>query len=159
PMTEAQWLACEAPWKMLELLPSPTSERKLRLFSCACCRRVARLLTQEPGLCAVEVAELYADAQQTRKELDRAAEAVWPLCAPPTGPRPRYAVMRAHVAVAAAVTPDLSASRVLAAAATAVAAATGDREAMGIHSCCPLRGARTEEEVWGTARGQEFKSQ
>lgn len=41
-MTEAEWLACNDPTPMLEFLRSDrtTSERKLRLFAAACCRRV-----------------------------------------------------------------------------------------------------------------------
>jgi hypothetical protein len=144
---------------MLEFLHGNASERKLRLFSCACCRRIARLLTHEPGLRAVEVAEQYADARQTREELDQAAEAVWPLCDPPTGTRPRYAVIRAHVAAATAATPDLSVSRALAAAAAAVAAAASDRGSPRLHSCCPFQGAKTEEEAWVSVRSEEFKDQ
>jgi hypothetical protein len=38
-MTESEWLACEDPWPMLEFLRGRASERKLRLFTCACWRR------------------------------------------------------------------------------------------------------------------------
>ena len=37
-MTEAEWLACNDPTPMLEFLRDKASERKLRLFFCACCR-------------------------------------------------------------------------------------------------------------------------
>jgi hypothetical protein len=40
-MTEAEWLACDSAESMLELLRREEgSDRKYRLFACACCRRV-----------------------------------------------------------------------------------------------------------------------
>jgi hypothetical protein len=37
-MTEAEWLACEDPTPMLRFLTDTASNRKVRLFSCACAR-------------------------------------------------------------------------------------------------------------------------
>ncbi len=37
-MTEAEWLACDAPFPMIEFLGQQANERKRRLFGCACCR-------------------------------------------------------------------------------------------------------------------------
>ena len=37
-MTEAEWLVCTDPTLMLDVLGGKASERKLRLFVCACCR-------------------------------------------------------------------------------------------------------------------------
>jgi hypothetical protein len=67
-MTEAEWLACDDPGPMLDFLRGRPSERKLRLFACACCRRVWYLLRDKRSRRAVEVAEGYADGQATTEE-------------------------------------------------------------------------------------------
>jgi hypothetical protein len=69
-MTEADWMTCEDPIDMLLVPPgNSTSERKLRLFCVACCRRVWDHLS--PGnRAAVEVAERYADGLATLQELE-----------------------------------------------------------------------------------------
>jgi hypothetical protein len=67
-MTEAEWLVCADPTPMLEFLRGKASDRKLRLFACACCRSIWSLLTFQSGQRAVEVAELYADRAITDGE-------------------------------------------------------------------------------------------
>lgn len=59
-MTSAEWLACTDPAAMLDFLGNLPSDRKLRLFACACCRRVDHLLCSRT-LAGVEVAEAFAD--------------------------------------------------------------------------------------------------
>jgi hypothetical protein len=60
-MDEITWLNSADPLAMLDLLGNQASERKLRLFACACCRRVWDLLTEQQSRDAVEAAELYAE--------------------------------------------------------------------------------------------------
>ena len=63
-MTEAEWLTCEDPREMLEGgWAWPFSERKFRLFGCACCRRIWPLITAPESRKAVEVSEALADGR------------------------------------------------------------------------------------------------
>jgi hypothetical protein len=85
-MTEREWLRSDKPHAMLLHLRGRGSNRKLRLYACAVCRRFRNLLRDERSWRAVEVAEQYADgrtgyaalkaaqgpAQEAWRELDRA---------------------------------------------------------------------------------------
>ena len=73
-MNEAEWLACTDPKPMLELLYFKVRVRKLRLFACACCRRVWSLLHDERSQRVVEVAERYAGSFVPEVERSRARE-------------------------------------------------------------------------------------
>jgi hypothetical protein len=68
-MTEADWLAATDPRPMLKLLHDKAIDRKLRLFSCACCRRGWHLLGDKRSRQAIEVAEQYADGLVGEEEL------------------------------------------------------------------------------------------
>jgi hypothetical protein len=65
-MTEADWLAATDPAPMLTFLADRASERKLRLFGCACCRRVWRLLPAA-GRKAVQASEQHADGRASAR--------------------------------------------------------------------------------------------
>jgi hypothetical protein len=62
-MTESEWLASVDPAAMLESLKRThqDSERKLRLFACACCRAVLSRFTARGSREAIDQAERYAD--------------------------------------------------------------------------------------------------
>jgi hypothetical protein len=78
-VTEAEWLgtvdfdlyheACE--W----LLEEKKNHRKLRLWSCACCRRLADHLADKRSWDAVEVAERKADGLAGKDEVQKARKA------------------------------------------------------------------------------------
>jgi hypothetical protein len=80
-MTEAEWLACEDPLDLLLFIRQhrgmrrQTKQRKQRLFSAACCRRIWALISDPASRASVEVAERFADGLVTGEEL-RAAEGV-----------------------------------------------------------------------------------
>ena len=74
-MTEAEWLECEEPRRMLAFLHRQASYRKFRLFACACCRRRWHLMTSEQSRRAVEVAERYADDLADPEELEEVFQA------------------------------------------------------------------------------------
>jgi hypothetical protein len=74
-LTEAGWLACTELRQLLEQLGRKATQRKLRLFATACCRRIWHLLPDERSRAAVEVAEQFADKQATHKERQTAESA------------------------------------------------------------------------------------
>src|SRR5262245_51084465 len=73
-MTEAEWLACDEPLRMLTFVSASISLRKRRLFAVAGARRVWGLLGDARSRVAVETGERFADGAATPEELDVAAD-------------------------------------------------------------------------------------
>ena len=73
-MTEAEWNACTDPAPMLAFLQTSgtASERKLRLFACACCRRLAPRYLHEASKNALKSGEWYADGKVSRRTCEAA---------------------------------------------------------------------------------------
>ena len=65
---EAAWFSCTDPRPMCTLLRGKERGRKFRLFACACCRRVAHLLTDDRSHHALDVFERFLDGELTLKE-------------------------------------------------------------------------------------------
>ena len=62
PLSEHEWEACTYPGTLLPHLRK-ASARKLRLFVCACCRRIWNLLFDERSKCVIDAAEAWADGR------------------------------------------------------------------------------------------------
>ncbi len=73
-MTEEAWLSCADPWPLLEFQRGKVSDRKLRLFGCACGRRAWRLMSDRRSRAAVEFAERMAESEQPWQLRDRHLE-------------------------------------------------------------------------------------
>jgi hypothetical protein len=65
---EATWLAFQEPRPLLNYYHGKMSARKVRLFACACCRRVPHISANERWLRAIEVAERIADGRETEED-------------------------------------------------------------------------------------------
>jgi hypothetical protein len=74
-MTEAEWQTTIHPTLMLDLLRETGSDRKLRLFACACVRAGWHLLQDDRSREAVEIAERHADGLADGDELSRGCDA------------------------------------------------------------------------------------
>jgi hypothetical protein len=81
-MTEAEWLKCDDPLKMLMWLRTQgrvprfkSGRRKLRLFASACCRRLWDHLPNDACRRAVEINERHADGLAAKADLVAAWEA------------------------------------------------------------------------------------
>jgi hypothetical protein len=74
-MTEDEWLSSAAPEVMLQSQRDDITERQIRLFAVACCRRIWSLMADERSRKAVELAERFADGRANRRERKAAADA------------------------------------------------------------------------------------
>ena len=76
--TEQEWLKCNDPVQMIDLLEDAYSDRKLRLWGCASLRLVWSMLKEESFRDSVIFAEDFADCLASEGELEKArAEAQW----------------------------------------------------------------------------------
>src|SRR5437762_10816907 len=108
-MTEAEWLTCDDPSPMLELVSGAVSGRKLRLFGVACSRRAWGRL-DDLGRAAVELAEEYADGRAGSDAL-RAARSACRGCGGTAAwyaaaSRPAVAARNAALSALAGVAPE-----------------------------------------------------
>ena len=98
-MNEQEWMTSKDPMAMLAFVrtnagdesfgaiyptqpipdasPLLVSDRKLRLFACACCRQVWPLLTDVRSRAAVDIAEKYSDGLATGRALAAYRSAAW----------------------------------------------------------------------------------
>jgi hypothetical protein len=76
-MTEQEWLDCSDPQKMLEFLLGKASERKLRLFACACPKLIWERLGDVHRR-VVAIGERYADNAATPEEVEEARRLALP---------------------------------------------------------------------------------
>jgi hypothetical protein len=74
-ITEAEWLSFTQPITMLDLLRGNASDRNLRLFAVACCRRIWPHIADERSRTAVELAALDVDGLVNAQERVAAAQA------------------------------------------------------------------------------------
>ena len=73
-MTTEEWDACRNAQRLLEALRGKASDRKLRLFACACCRGDRPFLRSACARRATEFAERFADGFANRQGLVRSWE-------------------------------------------------------------------------------------
>src|SRR5262245_48126317 len=73
-MTEDEWLTATDLMPMLEFLRGKASDRKLRLFAVACCRRIWHLMRDGRNRNAVEHSERVADGMATQEMMIEALE-------------------------------------------------------------------------------------
>ncbi|OAI39928.1 hypothetical protein AYO40_05280 [Planctomycetaceae bacterium SCGC AG-212-D15] len=75
-MIEEAWLKSGDPDRMLGFLRGKASDRKLRLFSVACCRSIWDFVTDPDARRAVEVAESYADGTASVLDVEDVAAVI-----------------------------------------------------------------------------------
>src|SRR5688572_5749151 len=78
-MTEAEWRFSLSPISPLDWLffDTPAADRKLRLFSVACCRRAQHLLRNTTLLRLLDLSEAFAEGQVAEVTLRSAHREEW----------------------------------------------------------------------------------
>jgi hypothetical protein len=105
-MTEAEWVTSTDPAPMLQFLRGRASDRKLRLFAVACCRRVWHLIIDERSRRAIEAAEDGVDEDarlvRTTGAREEASMAVGEIARRVAGARTPAERVRVHMQTKAA---------------------------------------------------------
>ena len=99
-LSEEEWLGDRHPEAMLDFLSSPRNERKLRLFACACCRRIWHLLSDSRSRKAIETLEEFTDGRSATHELLNLRVAAHQASREYVGPTARLAAEAASAALA-----------------------------------------------------------
>ncbi len=74
-LTEAEWLSSDNPHELATSMPQLLTERRARLFACACCRRFLMPMLKDPRILqALGIAEEYADGKISQVELELASK-------------------------------------------------------------------------------------
>jgi hypothetical protein len=78
-VTETEWLnAVRIDADVIDFALLHLSERKRRLFACACCRRIWHFLAQRELQNGVEAAEQFADGSRTKRSLGQVRRKIGP---------------------------------------------------------------------------------
>jgi hypothetical protein len=72
---ESEWRDCDNPWRMLHAIGETTSNRKLRLHACGCCRQVWSALTARQSREALVIADTLADGRCNERARQKAQSA------------------------------------------------------------------------------------
>jgi hypothetical protein len=75
-MTETEWLTCNDTDSLLLHIVNQPISRKLRLFGCACMRRLWDILPDDTHRRAVETCERFVDHRASEADLEKARQAV-----------------------------------------------------------------------------------
>ena len=142
-MIDSEWLTWRDPKKMLVHLHSKTSDRKLRLFTVACCRRIWHLMPHV-GHSAVESAEGFADETVSRNDAWDAFEVVERAFRSHSDMTGKVALLAASHASHG----DWERAAANAAGAVAWAAAGDKRIVNGVDTAIHIRDAERAQQAW-----------
>ena len=84
-MTEAEWRVCADPDQMLEILAGTATDRKLRWFTSACCRRLWQHISAPCSRHVVELIEQVADGAPLEAGLAAASQEAMAFAESPEG--------------------------------------------------------------------------
>jgi hypothetical protein len=147
-MTEPEWLSCNDPGSMLNVIQDMASKRKLRLFAVACCRRIWPLLADERSRQGVEASELHVEGALDYLSLHTAAQKAWDAARETRAPP--FAGYRAQ---------ELARGLVASHASTAAAAAAWCHDLTDVRKASELSALARQGVDWSGGRNAEFVAQ